>query len=272
MTTPNPAPDLRPLVLALADDELVTGHRTSHWTGVAPSLELDLALSSIAQDEINHADTWYQLLVGAPGGSDAAAVDALALGRVPGDYRHATICEQTPGDLGHTLARHWLYDHADTIRLTSLRRSADADVAALADRLVHEEQYHLAHADLWFDRLVDGGEATRTPFAAGLRAALVDAPGLFEPVANEDDLLATGVLPEPFGAMALAWLDVVLPRIDRAGLADVVPDAVRALAAGTHRGPLPGAGGRAGVHTSAFDDDVWPEMTHLYRAHPGATW
>src|SRR5262249_20211169 len=37
----------RALALGLADDELVLGYRESEWTGVAPLLEEDVALSSI---------------------------------------------------------------------------------------------------------------------------------------------------------------------------------------------------------------------------------
>src|SRR5690606_14780200 len=43
------------VLLAVADDALISGHRASHWTGVAPSLEEDLAFSTIAQDGIGHA-------------------------------------------------------------------------------------------------------------------------------------------------------------------------------------------------------------------------
>ncbi|MDQ3938363.1 MAG: phenylacetate-CoA oxygenase subunit PaaI, partial [Chloroflexota bacterium] len=73
------------LLLSVADDDLVMGHRESHWIGVAPSLEEDIAFSGISQDEINHADVWYQLLTG----GDRADVDALGLGRQPHEYRHA---------------------------------------------------------------------------------------------------------------------------------------------------------------------------------------
>ena len=51
------------LLLALADDELVLGHRLSEWTGWVPYLEADLALSSIAQDELGHARALYRLAV-----------------------------------------------------------------------------------------------------------------------------------------------------------------------------------------------------------------
>src|SRR3954451_25183637 len=53
---------LSELLLALADDEFVTGYANSEWTGIAPLLEEDLAFSSLAQDELGHARLFYQLL------------------------------------------------------------------------------------------------------------------------------------------------------------------------------------------------------------------
>ena len=43
-------PALARLLLSLADDEFVLGYRDSEWTGIAPMLEEDVALSSMAQD------------------------------------------------------------------------------------------------------------------------------------------------------------------------------------------------------------------------------
>jgi ring-1,2-phenylacetyl-CoA epoxidase subunit PaaC len=57
------------LVTALADDELVIGHRHSEWTGFAPHLEEDVAFSSIAQDEIGHATAYYTLTAAATSSS-----------------------------------------------------------------------------------------------------------------------------------------------------------------------------------------------------------
>lgn len=249
----------RTLLLALADDELVTGHRTSHWTGVAPSLEEDLAFSTIAQDEINHADVWYQVLVG-PAQDIRAEVDALGLGRAPDEYRHAVMCEQEPGDFAYSLVRHWLYDHADTMRLRALTASADADIAAVSSKLLHEERYHLEHADLWFDRLTRSDEG-RARLTSALEVALPQAVWLFEPLPGEDELVAAGILPESNGALLTAWTGEVGRRLQTAGITVAVP--VPDFAE---------PGGRHGVHTAAFTDDVWPEMTALYRAHPGAVW
>ena len=71
------------LLFALADDELILGHRLSEWTGWVPYIEEDLALSSIAQDEIAHARMLLDIL----SVIDGRDPDALALGRTPGEYR-----------------------------------------------------------------------------------------------------------------------------------------------------------------------------------------
>lgn len=252
------------VLLAIADDALVSGHRSSHWTGVAPSLEEDLAFSTIAQDGINHADLWYQLLVG-PEGDVRAGVDALGLGRAPEAYRHAILCERPPRDFAFTLARHWAFERFDAIRLDALAGSSDADVAAIARKLLHEARYHLEHADHWFDRLHRGGDEAHGRFGAALAAVLPEALGLCEDVHGEPDAIATGLFPVGHVALRARWLEVVAPLLERAGYGDLVPaeDAVA---------PPDASGGRRGHHSPDFTDDVWPEMTALYRAHPGARW
>src|SRR5437870_7611742 len=91
------------LLLALADDELIMGHRHSEWTGWAPHIEEDLAFSSIAQDEIAHARLLYRLAHQA--GLSDVDEDALALGRQPGEYLNAVLCERPNRDWAYTLAR-----------------------------------------------------------------------------------------------------------------------------------------------------------------------
>ena len=259
----------RELLLAIADDELLSGHRASHWTGVAPSIEEDLAFSTIAQDEINHADLWYQvLLTGETGDAPREAVDALGLGRPADEYRHAVLCERPPRDFAYTLARHWCYDHADAVRLASLADSTDDDIAAVATKLLHEERYHLEHADLWFRRLVSD-EHARGRLRDALGDVLPEAIGLFESPVGEAVAVEAGTLPEPFAVLFARWAEGIRAALDPAGLGDVVPAAIRS---GDLTGAFATPGGRHGVHTADFTDDVWPEMTHLYRAFPGATW
>lgn len=55
-----PADALFQMLLRLADDHLVLGHRVSEWCGHAPMLEEDLALPNIALDLIGQARALYQ--------------------------------------------------------------------------------------------------------------------------------------------------------------------------------------------------------------------
>jgi ring-1,2-phenylacetyl-CoA epoxidase subunit PaaC len=139
-------------LLALADDELILGWRNSEWTGIAPFLEEDVAFSSIAQTEIGHARAWYQLAAKELG-TDA---DALAFDRDPDEYRCAPLVEaRLVPDWAQTIARHWLYETADAIRIEALQASDDLDVAGLAGKIDREEAYHRMHADMWAERLRD---------------------------------------------------------------------------------------------------------------------
>lgn len=130
------------LLLGLADDELVIGWRESEWTGIAPLLEEDVAFSSIAQNEIGHARAVYELL------SDDA--DALAFDRSLGEYMCAPLVELRLLDWAHAIARRWLYETADEIRITSLM-----DELPLAAKINREEAYHRMHAEMWHERLRD---------------------------------------------------------------------------------------------------------------------
>jgi ring-1,2-phenylacetyl-CoA epoxidase subunit PaaC len=139
------------LLLELADDELIVGWRDSEWTGIAPTLEEDVAFSSIAQNEIGHARAAYELAA-RDLGTDA---DALAFDRRPEEYRCAPLVELRLLEWAPTIARRYLYEAADAVRIESLKESDDPDVAGLAAKIDREEAYHRMHADLWHERLRD---------------------------------------------------------------------------------------------------------------------
>jgi ring-1,2-phenylacetyl-CoA epoxidase subunit PaaC len=140
------------LLLEIADDELILGWRNSEWTGIAPFLEEDVAFSSIAQNEIGHARALYELAARELG-TDA---DALAFDRSPEEYRCAPLVElRLVEDWAATIARHWLYETADEIRIAALKASDDPEVAGLAAKIDREEAYHRIHASMWAERLRD---------------------------------------------------------------------------------------------------------------------
>jgi ring-1,2-phenylacetyl-CoA epoxidase subunit PaaC len=178
-------------LLEIADDELILGWRDSEWTGIAPSLEEDVAFSSIAQNEIGHARALYELVARE---LDTTA-DELAFDRDPSEYRSSQLVEQRRMDWAHTIARHYLYETADEIRLAALKESDDADVAGLAAKMDREEQYHRLHARMWAERLKDESRFTEAleelwPYALGvlareLRGGLAMRVGLDETEAVE---------------------------------------------------------------------------------------
>ena len=139
------------LLLEIADDELILGWRDSEWTGIAPLLEEDVAFSSIAQNEIGHARALYELVARERG----TTADELAFDRPPEEYRCTQLVELRLLDWGQTIARHYLYEEADAIRLDALKQSADPEIAGLAAKIDREEAYHRMHAQMWHERLQD---------------------------------------------------------------------------------------------------------------------
>ena len=192
------------LLLGLADDELVLGWRDSEWTGIAPVLEEDVAFSSIAQNEIGHARAVYELLT-----DDA---DALAFDRALDEYRCAPLVELRLLDWAHTIARRWLYETADEIRISALMGDDDAKVASLAAKINREEAYHRMHAEMWHERLREEPRFTNAvadlwPYALGMlehdqRTELARRVGLAEVAALERGT-HTGELAELWNEMTM---------------------------------------------------------------------
>jgi ring-1,2-phenylacetyl-CoA epoxidase subunit PaaC len=157
------------LLLEYADDELILGWRDSEWTGIAPSLEEDVAFSSIAQNEIGHARALYELAARELG----TTADELAFDRSPDEYRCAPLVELRRLDWAHTIARHWLYEIVDELRLAALKDSDDEAIAGLAAKMDREEVYHRLHARMWAERLRDEPRFHQAvtdlwPYAAGV--------------------------------------------------------------------------------------------------------
>jgi ring-1,2-phenylacetyl-CoA epoxidase subunit PaaC len=274
---------LRGLVIALADDELIIGHRHSEWTGYAPHIEEDVAFASIAQDEIGHASSYYSLIASDTG----EQIDALALGRQPDQYRNAILCELPNQDWGFTLARHWLYDHADDLRLQALQETSDAKLQQLVTKIRREERYHLLHADYWMKRIAQGPVDARARIIAAMARAFPAAAGLFEPFEQEAEAVYEGWMPVSSAVLGTRFMEWAIPALDELGLpgpvdrteattTEFVASSSGDLIAGDN-GPVAEtphsseAGGRRGRHTQDLRE-LWSAMTTQYRDNEGATW
>jgi ring-1,2-phenylacetyl-CoA epoxidase subunit PaaC len=243
----------REWLLRIADDELAIGHRHSEWTGVGPDIESDVAMSSIAQEELGHARLFYERIAGDEGGD----IDRLAFGRAPSEYRNAVLLEQPNQGWEFSIARLVLYETFEGLRLDLLAQSRQDPVAALASTLGREERYHGLFAATWLERLSRPSADGTARVQAALDAAWPYALGLFETTEADAALLRAGLLQAPADRQREMWQNTLRPLFERCGL--TLP-----------RGE-PHSGGRRGMHTPALGE-MHAAMTEVWASDPEARW
>lgn len=255
-------PALSELLWQLADDDLLIGFRASEWLGLGVHIEEDIAFASIAQDEMGHAMTYFQLLEALGMGR----ADDLAQLRPASERRNSILVEwpngegdyaETPHfDWAFTLVRHFLYDQFEIIRLEGLCQSRYAPLAEAAAAILGEKAYHRDHQQLWLDRLLTHGTESR----ARVERAVAQAAQL------AGDLTDLG----PWGnqvAEAGWW-----PGADQAGAR--WQQAVESFLGRYQLAPLtwscPGNGRRG--HHSPHLDAALAVLSEVYRQDPLAQW
>jgi ring-1,2-phenylacetyl-CoA epoxidase subunit PaaC len=243
------------LLLSMADDEFVIGFSDSEWTGIGPILEEDVAISSLAQDELGHAQALYGLL--AESVADGRDADAWAYDRPPEGYTHARLLDHPRGDWAATIARRYLYDTADDARLAAIADSSHRPLAELVAKIRREERYHLMHVETWLERLADAGGESRERLVAALGVMGPDAGTVLAPLPGDLALVRHGIVAEPFATIGARWHAAVDATFRRLGLGELPPtiDPDRA---------------RTG-HSAAFRA-LHAEFTMVRRSEVGATW
>jgi ring-1,2-phenylacetyl-CoA epoxidase subunit PaaC len=247
---------IKDLLYRIADDDLILGHRQSEWTGIGPILEEDIAFSSMAQDEIGHAQAYYVILHELFG---EANPDALAFGRKAGDFRCCQLVEYPIGDYAFSLVRHVLYDVAEGIRLEALTQSSFRPLAELAKKLAREERYHYLHGTTWLKQLGKATQEANQNLQAAIDFAYPRALALFEPTAEDAAIVADG-LQVSEAELEKRWVDAVGHLLAESGLR------VPAVADKTAH-----YGGRQGRHTEHLDK-LLAEMDEVFAIDPAAIW
>ncbi len=243
------------LLLSMADDEFVIGFSDSEWTGIGPILEEDVAISSLAQDELGHAQALYGLL--AETVADGRDADAWAYDRPPEGYLHARLLDHARGDWAATIARRYLYDTADSARLEALAGSSHAPLRQLVAKIRREERYHLMHVQTWIERLADAGGESRDRLLAALALLGPDAGTVLAPLPGEAALVRHGIVTEPFATIEERWRTGVAATFRALGLSELPPTA-RPDRARTD-------------HSDAFRT-LYSDFTMVRRSEVGATW
>ena len=133
---------------------LLTGARRRRARPRSPSLRVDRLRAAhrggrrVLLDRPGRDRSRGRVLLASPPRSPATTRTISRFGREPDEYRNAILCERPNRDWAYTLARHWLYDHADALRLESLEGSSHpTSWPSLVTKIRREERYHLLHAD-----------------------------------------------------------------------------------------------------------------------------
>ncbi|MDT8304993.1 MAG: 1,2-phenylacetyl-CoA epoxidase subunit PaaC [Anaerolineae bacterium] len=241
-----------PIVLAMADDELILGHRNSEWTGHAPILEEDIAFANIALDELGHARLWYDL----HSTLTDTSPDTLVFFRPAGDYRNVRLVELPRGDWAFTMLRQYLFDAFELVRGEQLLESTYRPLAEIAARILPEERYHYRHTETWVRRLGLGTAESHSRTQLALDVLWPYAAQLFGPWPAGDKPSLAGIVPG-LAHLRERWEALVLPFLADAGLK--IPTLELATAEGRD------------VHTTHLAP-LLQEMQEVARLDPEATW
>jgi ring-1,2-phenylacetyl-CoA epoxidase subunit PaaC len=211
-------------LLALADDELILGHRASEWCGHAPLLEEDIAFANLALDEIGHASLWYTRVAELREEDANTYPDQLVYFRPPAAFRNLQLVELPRGDWAFSLLRQYLFDTAEAVRLPALAHSAYQPVAEIARKIQTEELYHLRHSQAWVKRLSLGTPESHQRMQKALDELWPFTLQIFVPMPDEAWLVENQLLPAS-AALGEAWMGQVMAFLQTCELE--VPEVTR---------------------------------------------
>jgi ring-1,2-phenylacetyl-CoA epoxidase subunit PaaC len=246
------------LLYRLADDEFVLADRYTDWQVYAPTIESDIAIANIAQDELGHARLWYDLLE-----DFGYSEPELIWERDPASFRHSTLCERpfAEGDWADAIVRSYLYDEAEFLRLKALENSSYPRIRDRIGKVISEEDYHREHAENWLRRLVSADEG-RERVQDAVDQLFPYALTLFEPCGDrEADIDELGLRTRTLTDMREEWVETVTETLTSLGIDAQAPavDDTRVAA-----DDLPEHIGRDGDHTDHWATQ-FDEITNTYR-------
>lgn len=245
------------LIFKMADDALIYGHRNSEWTGIGPTLEEDIAFSSIAQDKVGHAYNLYRILNEYFNMPDA---DTLAFQR-PEEitWRNTKLNEIYSKDYAFALFRHFFFDHAEAVRYELLQKSSIQPLLEFSLKIKGEIKYHTMHADTWIKKLGNSNADSINRMQEALNIVFPMAYAIFEPSSDEEFLQENGIFPGEDAAKA-KWLENITSVISMTEL--TLPEV------SDHTEYY---GGRNGNHNEDHQKLI-NEMCEVFNLDPSAEW
>lgn len=247
---------LKEMILKMADDALIIGHRNSEWTGIGPVLEEDIAFSSMSQDKIGHAWALYAILHEHFGDLEP---DTKAFNRTEKEFTCCHLVEYPIGEFDFSLVRHFLMDKAEYHRYHMLSESTFLPLQLLAKKIKGEIKYHVMHAETWLEQLAQGNEESKSRMQSALNFAYPIALSMFEKGSNESSLIAENIFAGE-EALYQVWQEDIKKHLEHYGL--TLP---------TVKDHTAHYGGRKAYHTEHLGP-LLKEMTAVFALDPKAEW
>jgi len=242
-------------VLRIGDACLILAQRLGEWSGHAPILEEDIAMSNLALDLVGQARALLTHAAALDGqGQDE---DQLAFLREEREYLNPVLVELPRGDFAFAQLRNAAVAGWLLLLWQRLEHSKDAEIAAIAAKAVKEAAYHRRHAADWVVRLGDG-----TPEStARMQAALTQLWPYFNELFDADEVdaaaAATGLGPS-WAELRAPWTAFMSELLAEAGLPEPAPSRFQSQ-------------GRRGVHSEHMGH-LLTTLQYLQRAYPGGVW
>ncbi len=242
-------------LVRLADNSLIFGHRIAEWTGTAPTLEEDIALSNFALDFVGQSRSLYTYAAEIEGqGRDE---DQLAYVKLLHEYKNLLMLEQPNGDFGYTIMRAFIYSTFMHKFWLKMMDSKDATLAAIAAKSEKEAAYHVRHSAEWVIRLGDGTEQSKQRMQTAANEIWRFTGEMFETDGVEQALIAEGVAIDPKDIYD-DWLSYIQDIFETATLT-------------LNQDVYMQSGGRNGQH-SEYLGYILCELQWVQRTYPNCNW
>ena len=267
------------LLLHLADNALILGHRNSEWTGHGPILEQDIAISNIALDLVGQARNFYQYAAELINGESTSSgtldiqrattftenkdadnttittEDTLAYLRDVQDFRNHNIVELPKGDWAVSTLRQLLVSLYQKFYYKALLTLGDAQLNAILEKSLKEVEYHIKWSGEWVVRLGDGTEESRKRLLNALSDLWPYTKEFFEPAQFEESIDLESIEDQ--------WNKQVIRIFEMATILTEYSDISTEPGFKTT--------GKNGIHTEHLGY-ILAEMQYLQRAYPGCEW
>ena len=251
-------PSFLKYILQLADNCLIQGHRLSEWCGHAPILEVDIALSNMALDNIGAARSFYQYAALLEG--NGKTENSYPYHRDVRSFYNALLLEMPKGNFAETIVKSLFFDAFQYHFYTALQASSDKQLAAIAEKSLKEVSYHLKFSSEWAVRLGDGTQESKEKIQEAIYTYWDYCGELFAPCETEKEMIASGVAVD-ISLLKPLWEKTIADTLQEATLAYPLSKEN----AWFHKG------GKNGIHTEHLGY-ILAEMQYLQKSYPGASW